>query len=230
MNPHNPHNAHPHAEHHHTTSHRDVVVREQRAVQDRTPLFIVGTLVAVMLVGGFFWLIAQDEDRDDRLGREEIRIESETNIESPRPEAYDVERYSLEVRDLRTNADSLLAQSTVANRAEIEQYRARVDSLESRLQDSGTDAAAQRELEAELASLRDDYQALEGRAQTASADAADASADAADARADASEAQAQAADAQARTSTLAFTQEAETRLESMEEKLETVNNLSLIHI
>jgi chromosome segregation ATPase len=214
MHPHNKNPHHP-TDHHHT--HRDVVVRDQRAVQDRTPLFILGTLIALMLVGGIFWLATPDDNRDDRLGREEIRIESETNIESPRSDGYDVERYSLEVRDLRTNTDSLLARATVANRAEIEQYRDRVKTLESRLQDSRNDAAAQRELESELASLRNDYEALEARAQTASADAVEA-------QADASEAQAQASDAQERANTVAFTQKAETRLEKMEDELESVDN------
>ena len=202
---------------HHDTEdvrHTDVIIRERRA-QDRTPLYIAAAVLVFALFGGLFWAASNDED-DTRLSREEVRVESETNIQTTTPQPYSVEAYSLEVRDLRTDTDALLASATVANRAEIEAYQNRVNVLEQRLQSNRNDASEQQAIEAELASLRNDYQSLEQRAQTAANDAQEA-------RADATTARAEASDAKAQADTVAFASAAEDRLEKLEEDLEEVN-------
>jgi chromosome segregation ATPase len=176
---------------------------------------VAATILIFALFGGLMWAAGKDDD-EPRLSREEIRIESETNVVTTDPEPYSVEAYTVEVRDLGSEADSLLAQATVANRAEIEAYRDRVNVLERRLQNSRNDASEQQEIQAEIARLRSDYQGLQQSAQTAVSEAQEA-------RGDATVARAEATDAKAQADTVAFASSAEDRLEKIEENLEAVN-------
>ena len=206
---------------------KDVTVTERRPSPDHTPYWLAFGVLATLLVVGLFWMANRDDNRNDRVATTNIVTQPATTERSDRPVERDVETFvsssTVEIRDLRSNADALALNASAANRDRINAYQSRIDSLESQLQQvrqqGGDSSELQAQVDSELQAMRSEYAQLESELKSETAAVRQ---DADQAMATAESAQITSSSAAQQTELTAFAQQAESRVERLETQLDTL--------
>ena len=211
---------------------KDVVVTDRRPDRsqsdpNRTPLWVaIGVLVTVV-VAGLFWIVNKDDRPDQRVTTDLVTKPIDVREVNPDNQPVDRETFistsTVEIRDLRSNVDTMAQNASAENRDRIIAYQSRVDSLDRALRESDNSAEVRADLENQLQEMRTEYTQLQTELQsqtTATRVEVDQAVETAEgAREQATQAEAQATEAAAQNDLTAYAEKAETRIESLEDQL-----------
>jgi hypothetical protein len=211
---------------------KDVIVTDRRPERpepdsNKTPLWVAIGILATVVVAGIFWAMNKDDRLDERVTTNVVT--EPIAVREVNPENQDVDRETfiststVEIRDLRSNVDTMAQNASAENRDRIIAYQSRVDTLDRALRESDNSAEVRADLESQLQAMRTEYTQLQNDLQiqtTATRAEADQALDTAeDAQEQATQAGAQATEAGEQTDLTAFAEQAETRIESLETQL-----------